>query len=488
MASKLHYWRHTLKLRSVFSPWLIGACLTLFPAALSKTTHTNHAKLGYHKAKQTFYATLAQSSRGFPFSPQVYKQLQQGLQKLPGLYEHLMNFYPLLHSREGQMAGTSQQSYEDHAKEMARELLRSIPVDSPEKGISPLDSILLSTGYFSQKSLPDLRRFSRIIHRKVKGQWAIRELQVKEAHSVTKGRGVRLAIIDTGLDPSLREIRSRVTDYKDLLDGSPPYVEQGRFPYDQDGHGTSLASLILQVAPEAELMIIRFYESESMGRVPASRWTHYLIASGMMWAAHRGADIINISTCLHSDSPALRQAVQYCWEKNIVLITAMGNGRSPGASSPPSYPACYPWTIAVGGMEKQGSTLKVWDNSAVGDYVDIVAPAKDIWVESPQYQGHPRAVKTRFGNSLAASFASGSAALLLSVMDPKILRNLRSRPGRLPDVIRRILQDTASNQKLGYSSPNPYSGHGLIEILSALAMAKSWSADHLTSHGTHPIF
>lgn len=477
-----------LKLRIVFIILLIGAGWIPYTTALSKTPPSDQEELDYHQAKKTFYTTLAQSSLGFPFMPEDYQQLQQGHRKLPGLYEHLMNFFPLLYSREDGVAGTSQRSYEDHAKEMARELLRSIPVDSPKKDISPLKSILLSTGYYAQKALPDLHRFSRTIHHKVRAQWAIHELQVKKAHTVTRGHGIRLAVIDTGLDPSLRAIRSRVIAYKDLLDSAPPYKEQGRFPYDQDGHGTSLTSLILQVAPEVELMIIKFYESESMGRVPTSRWTHFLIASGMMWAAHRGADIINISACLQTDSPALRQAVKYCWEKNIVVITSMGNSRFGGSPTPLTYPACYPWTIAVGGIESTGDRLKVWDNSAAGDYVDIVAPAKDIWVESPQYQGRPRAVYNRFGNSLAASFTSGSAALLLSVMTSRSLNHLRSRPGRLPEVIRRILQDTASNQKLGYSTPNPFSGHGLIEILPALAMAKSWTLNHLTSSGTHPIF
>ena len=398
--------------------------------------------------------------------------LQHAQLNLNGLYEHLMNFYYEIHLAEENQGRDLVDRFTRVSTRMAAEFLRSIPPTSPREGISPLRSLLLSTGFFAQDAAPTLRRFSRRIHRKVRGQWAIEDLGIRQAHSIAKGRGVRLAIIDTGLDPSLREIRSQVKAYKDLLDGAKPSQNQGRFPYDWEGHGTSLASVIQQVAPDCELLVIKFFESESMAGVPASRWTHYLIAAGMLWAARQGADIINLSVSLRHDTPTLRRAVQYCWDRNILIVTSMGNTREPDSSGTKTYPAGYAQTLAVGGVEKQGDEFKVWENSAAGPFVDIVAPAKDIWVEAPQYRGRPFSGNLRYGNSLASSFTAAAAALVLSAMPPGSLDILRSRPGQLPGTLRQIFLETASNTRLGFNAPNPLSGHGLIDILGALEKAR----------------
>jgi subtilisin family serine protease len=209
-----------------------------------------------------------------------------------------------------------------------------------------------------------------------------------------------------------------------------------------------------------------------MAGVPASRWTHYLIAAGILWAARQGADIINLSVSLRHDTPTLRRAVQYCWDHNILIVTSMGNLRKPGSSGTKTYPAGYAQTLAVGGVEKQGEEFKIWENSAAGPFVDIVAPAKDIWVEVPQYRGRPYTSNLRYGNSLASSFTAAAAALMLSAMPPESRQTLRARPGLLPETLRRIFHETASNPKLGFSSTNPLSGHGLIDILGALEKAR----------------
>ncbi|MGB2908338.1 MAG: S8 family serine peptidase [Candidatus Aminicenantaceae bacterium] len=463
---------------------VIGACTALLPAATPGPPRVDGFQEAYLAARKTFYSVLKQGSQGLPFTADDYLQLQSAQLLLPGLYEHLMNSYFLIPVPDEAREEEPGALFQELATEMAEEFLRSIPVESPRPGISPLQSLVLSTGYYAQEAIPTFRSFSRRVHRKVKRQWAFDDMEVRKNHKITKGRGIRLAIIDTGLDPSLRDIRSRVISYKDLLDRTASLQGASRFPYDWEGHGTSLASVILQVAPEVELMIVKFYEGESMGRVPASRWTHFLIAAGIMWAAHNGADIINLSVSLRHDTPELSKAIRYCWDHNIVVVTSMGNKRSSSHPTSPLFPAAYPWTIAVGGIEKTGETFQVWENSASGSYVDVVAPAKDIWVEAPQYRGREPMVNNRYGNSLATSFVAGSAALLLAAMDADTRMALKSQPGRLSDSIRSILQQTASNEKVGCLFFNSFSGHGLIEISEAIALARAWSLDsHLPHFG-----
>jgi subtilisin family serine protease len=470
----------SLKKRLAVLVLIIGAFSFRLPADTFPAPAEDNTQRDYLVARKTFYSLLKESSRGLTFEQDDYQKLQAAQLVYPGLYEHLMSYFHLLYVTDDAQEAGSRLGFQEISTRMAHEFLRSIPMQSLKTDISPLQSLVLSTGYYAQEALPTFRRFSRRVHRKVKGQWAFEDMRVREAHDISRGQGVRLAVIDTGLDPSLRDIRRHVNAYKDLLDSAGPNPDKGRFPYDWEGHGTSLASVILQVAPEVELMIIKFYEGESMGRVPESQWTHYLLAAGIMWAARNGADIINLSVSLRRNTPALRQAIRYCWDHNIVVITSMGNKRSPQHAALSRYPAAYPWTIAVGGVEKTEEALKIWENSASGPYVDVVAPAKDIWVEVPQYRGRSRLANNRNGNSLATSFVAGTAALMLAAMDADTRKILLSRPGGVTESIRRILHQTASNEKLGYLSPNPESGHGIIEIPKAIALSRLWTPGDLT--------
>ena len=137
-----------------------------------------------------------------------------------------------------------------------------------------------------------------------------------------------------------------------------------------------------------------------------------------------------------------------------------------------SYLAAYPWTIAVGGVEKVGKGFQVWEHSGSGGYIDVVASAKDLHVEVPRYRGHTTPAPVRWGNSLATSFVAGATALILNSFPQETLSGLREEPGKVPETVRRILRSTASNEILGYKTPNPYSGHGLIGVLEAVQKAR----------------
>ena len=339
----------------------------------------------YAHGKNAFYVTLDDRIRNIPLNESDRNFLYHERFKKKGLYEHLMGFYYYLHEINTESEETVLADYLRISSLMAEEFVQTIPHPYKHNEFASLKPLLISAGYYSKQTSPQLRKFVRPLGLRVRAQNIFKFLKIRKTHSVAKGKGVKIAIIDTGVDPTIKEIKGRIRAYKNLLDGSSPFRKKSTFPFDWNGHGTSVTSLLNQIAPQAELMIVKFYDSQRMRHAPFSRWTAYLAAAGMIWAAQNGADIINLSAAFSQDMSPIRKAVKYCWNRNILVISAMGNAFELTEEKLNYFPARYPWTIAVGGTEKINGELKVWKYSGTGEYIDIVAPAQDLWVELPSY-------------------------------------------------------------------------------------------------------
>lgn len=442
-------------------------------------------ELIYAQGRAVFYTTLEEKIQYIPLNEEDESFLINERYKTKGLYEHLMDFYLILHNVSSEDQEAFRSDFLRISEFMAEELLQSIPLPYQKEGHSSLKSILISSGYFSRQTSPQFRKFLRPLGRRVKNQDVFQDLNISKAHSFSKGEGITIAIIDTGVDPTIKEIKGRIKTYKNLLDGSSPFKDKGSFPFDWNGHGTSVTTLINQIAPEAELMIVKFYDTDRMKQAPPSRWTAYLAAAGMIWAVQNGADIINLSAAFLRDLWPIKEAVQYCWERNVIVVTAMGNSFDNNNPIFTYFPARYPWTIAVGGAEKSNGKLRVWEHSGKGEYVDVIAPAIDLWVELPSYLDNKLNAQKAFGNSLAAGLVSGAAALVLSALDEETRTQLKYQPGRLCEKVRSILRATASNEVLGFSFPNPLSGYGLIEVQKAVRLSMAQKSSRVPAVNVH---
>lgn len=428
----------------------------------------------YSEGKRLFYEILRREAQKMQLVDKERETLSKAKKKIPGLYEHLMNFY-YFHKKPDEKKGVNFRSHLlNFSRNMAEEFIQSIAEFSFNGEAPSLESVLYSTGYFSRQMFPIYREYRRPIGKQVKAQWVLDELKIKEVHRISKGKGIKLAIIDTGIDPTLKEIRSRIVKWKNFLDGSKPAFEKGKFPFDWSGHGTSIASIVFQVAPEIELAIVKVYDSETMRTVPPSRWSAYLFAAGMIWAAENGADIINLSAAFRVDTKAIREAAKYCWEKNIVVVSPIANVSENEGDQTLYFPAAYPWTIAVGGVEKDNGKLRVSKFSPEAVYLDVVAPASGIYGEMPSYLDSRKRPRTNYGNSIAVPFVAGTASLMLSAMEDQALLKLKERPGNLVEAVRIMLRKTSSNAILGFEKPNPSSGYGFINIQKAVEMARNF--------------
>ncbi|SCL16836.1 type VII secretion-associated serine protease mycosin [Micromonospora inyonensis] len=221
------------------------------------------------------------------------------------------------------------------------------------------------------------------------------------------GAGTVVAVIDSGVDRRHPQLAGRVLDGTDYLD---PGDDGGR---DCAGHGTGVASVIAAapragvafrgLAPGARILPVRVSEQQVVdGRESGRTVSAAVFARAIRWAVDRGADVLNLSVVLYADDPAVRAAVAYAVERDVVVVAAAGNLHAEGDPRP--YPAAYDGVIGVGAISANGLRA---DFSQVGGHVDVVAPGSDVLMAAPG-RGHRRAE----GTSYATPFVAATAALL----------------------------------------------------------------------------
>ncbi|MFE5212435.1 type VII secretion-associated serine protease mycosin [Streptomyces sp. NPDC056600] len=294
------------------------------------------------------------------------------------------------------------------------------------------------------------------------GQWALRELRAEQAWQITRGAGVTVAVLDTGVDADHEDLAGNVLTGKDL-------VGFGAGPGDDAwaGHGTAMAGIIaghghgwnhgdgvMGLAPEARIMPVRVILEESDPQLSKARRTRAnALAEGIRWAVDHGADVINLS--LGDDSKSAHpeseqdEAVQYALAKGVVVVASAGNGGESGNRV--SYPAAYPGVIAVTAVDRDGKRA---DFSTRRWYATVSAPGVDVVTADPDGQYYEG-----WGTSAAAAWVSGAAALLKS-----------EHPELTPSQVKRLLEDTAEDSPKGGRDDSR--GHGLVNPVAALEAAE----------------
>lgn len=248
----------------------------------------------YKRGKAYFYKALEKYAPEFVLDPKDEKLLREAEKKFPRLYSHLMNFYFHTDSSERTTEEMTPSCILSLSVNMAKKLLQSVSLKHLQKDLSPLNSILISAGYYSRKNIPDFRMFFRPMSRVLRSQWALDEANLRKAHKMTKGEGIIIAVVDSGVDSTIKEINANIGKRKNFLDASKPINGKGQFPYDWGGHGTSVATLIYQAAPKARTMVIKIHDNIQMHTVPPSKWTWYPVSAGIVWA-------VQLARSLHID-------------------------------------------------------------------------------------------------------------------------------------------------------------------------------------------
>lgn len=275
-------------------------------------------------------------------------------------------------------------------------------------------------------------------------QWQLDELRASTAWSTSTGRGVTVAVIDSGVDGSHPDLVGQVLPGIDLV------TPAGADEPDPVGHGTTVASLIAGrnddrkgvagLAPGARILPVRVLDDEN-------RYDDAMIvAKGVRWAVDNGARVINLSLGGSGDSPALAAALDYAFARDVVVVACTGNVAT-STNSKVWYPAREPGVIAVAGLE--GDSENLWSGSITGHATTLTAPATRLVGARPG--GHWGVQGTSFASPLVAATAA-----LVRARYPEMSAG---------DVVNRLL---ATAKDIGPTGRDDRFGYGLVDPVAAL--------------------
>lgn len=278
--------------------------------------------------------------------------------------------------------------------------------------------------------------------------WGIDRIDAELVHPYNKGTGVKVAIIDTGIDYTHPDLDA---NYR----GGYDFANDDADPKDDNGHGTHCAGIVaaednlegvIGVAPEANLYAVKVLNRFGSGLLSD-------VIAGIDWSVTNGMQVISMSLGTSVYSASLEAACNSAYNAGLVLVAAAGNsGDGDPATYEYSYPAAYDSVIAVGATAST-DVAPYWSNS--GPYLELAAPGVSIYSTLPTYRvtltlTYGYNYGTLSGTSMACPHVTGTAALVMA-SDPTLTNlGVRSR-----------LQTTADD--LGPVGWDTVYGHGLVD-------------------------
>jgi len=291
--------------------------------------------------------------------------------------------------------------------------------------------------------------------------WALKRVLLDQLWEKTRGKGVKVAVIDTGVDDDHPQLKDAVDTGlgKNLIPRNPKKDRYGNVPErgaengtdDTVGHGTKVAGIIaarpagntgfVGLAPEATIIPIQQNDANGSGNTTT-------LAASIDYAVEAGAHVINISQDTAKPlepNSALEQAVNRAVAAGVVIVASAGNDGL-GGNVKETYPASYEGVIAVASSDRNNERAPF---SQSGEFVDIAAPGVDMISTVPK-GGHC----ADNGTSFSAPYVAGVAALLVA-----------EHPDWKPHQIAAQLEQTAERSVPGHDR---HVGWGVIDPVRAL--------------------
>ncbi|HEV2378010.1 MAG TPA: S8 family serine peptidase [Streptosporangiaceae bacterium] len=310
--------------------------------------------------------------------------------------------------------------------------------------------------------------------------WVLDAVHAQQAWQVTQGQGVTVAVIDSGVDPNVSDLRGSVRTGPDLS-GVSTALSNANWGV----HGTWMASLvaghghadggssgIIGMAPQAKVLSIRVVTDQSdpqftkYEREPASRVQQNL-ATAITYAVRHGAGVISMSLGYGGASQPVRAALQSAVDAGVVVVASAGNSGGTQTSThqghaPYSFPADYPGVLGVAAVGQSGAPA-----TFSSDNLSVQVAAPGVRVPAQGRDGKYWLVS---GTSPACALTAGVAALV------------KARFPAMPPA----LVDDAITASTTHRPPHGYSqrvGFGTVDAAAALAEARRLAHDTPTGRG-----
>ncbi|MGW2019578.1 S8 family peptidase [Streptomyces sp. NPDC001927] len=287
-------------------------------------------------------------------------------------------------------------------------------------------------------------------------QWYLDAMKADELWKVATGKGMTVAVLDTGVDSTVSELRGKVLPGRNFYDagGGTGRTDDG----DTERHGTNMAIAIAGsgsnggvkgIAPDAKILPVKVGERATFGLVQHT-------TKAIRYAVDSGARVINISmvsVASEAEVAEWQSAVDYATSKNSLIFAGAGNDGRESIE----YPAAIPGVVAVGALDTKGKVAKF---SNYGSHLALAAPGVEIpgrcTNDKSQYCAHE-------GTSQATALASGTAALIWS-----------AHPDWTANQVLRVMMETAGH--VG-EVPSKYIGYGSIRPAQVLLEGKGNPGD-----------
>lgn len=270
--------------------------------------------------------------------------------------------------------------------------------------------------------------------------WGLKAVGAEVAWQKTKGKGVKVAVLDTGIDPDHPDLAQNVKEYVDFT-GSNYGAE------DVQGHGTHCAGIIggtdngigmIGIAPEVDLYAAKVLGDNGSGNFES-------IIRGLQWAIDRNVDVISMSLGTASRPPEqVHQLIKQATERGIILVAATGN-----ENSEVCWPAMYDEVIAVSAVDQQLQHARF---SNYGIKNEISAPGVDI---VSTYKGGTYARLS--GTSMATPMVAGAVALVIA-RHKELFFDVKPTAENLHKIVDKMVKD------LGEVGRDVLYGEGMIDL------------------------
>ncbi|GMA14302.1 serine protease [Deinococcus metallilatus] len=280
-------------------------------------------------------------------------------------------------------------------------------------------------------------------------------LQYAQLLAPNLGKGVKVAVIDTGVDLTHPAFVGALdlANAKDYVDGDNIPQEEGTLGVGGYGHGTAVASIVLQVAPAATILPIRVLGPDGSGDAAN-------VALAIRYAADRGAKVINLSLGSDERVDAVQQAIAYAAGRNVMVVSSAGNNNLNRLTYPAmdadGKGAVGDHSVSVGSVD---STDRKASFSNYATQLETVAPGVSIYAAAPDGM-----LGAWSGTSMSAPMVTGSLALAAGQL------------ATLPPDLARKLRDNANNAIYSSNLNTNYAGmlgKGRLDISKFLKAAKA---------------